>query len=190
MPAPRVAVITVSTRASAGQYADTAGPALAAGLADAGLAVTGVAVVPDQPEGIRDDESAWAGSPVALAIRAAIAEGAEVVVTCGGTGLAPQDRTPESTRTIIDLELPGIAEALRAGGVASGVATAMLSRGVAGVASAGSGHLPANSKTGVVVVNVAGSRGAATDAARILGPVLRHAVSQLRGEQHQAGISG
>ena len=72
------------------------------------------------------------GDPVGEAIRAAVDAGARVVLTTGGTGLTPTDRTPEVTRPLLDAEMPGIAEAIRAYGVSKGVPTAMLSRGLAG----------------------------------------------------------
>src|SRR3954466_15762846 len=90
----------------------------------------------------------------------------------GGTGLTPTDRTPEVTRSLLDREVPGIAEAIRAHGVARGVPTAMLSRGVAGVAG------PA------LVVNLPGSSGGVRDGLEVVVPVLRHAVEQIVGSDH------
>ena len=99
----RALAITVSNRASAGVYEDKSGPVLAGLLATAGCAVDGPVVVPD-------------GEPVEAALRDAIAAGYQVVVTTGGTGLTPGDRTPEMTRNVIDREIPGIAESIRAAG--------------------------------------------------------------------------
>lgn len=155
----RALVITVSTRAAAGTYDDRSGPLLADGLRGAGFEVDGPTVVPD-------------GSPVEDALRAAIATGYDVVVTTGGTGLAPDDETPERTRRVIEAEVPGIAEALRAYGAAHGVPTAVLSRGIAGRAAA------------TLVVNLAGSTGAVRDGLEVLTPLLPHAVTQLRGGDH------
>ncbi|WP_309134988.1 MogA/MoaB family molybdenum cofactor biosynthesis protein [Cellulomonas sp.] len=155
----RAVVVTASDRAAAGVYADRSGPVLVDALRELGFAVDDAVVVPD-------------GEPVEAALRAAVAEGAALVVTSGGTGLGPRDRTPEATRAVLEREVPGIAEALRADGVARGVPAAMLSRGLAGVAGR------------TLVVNVAGSTGAARDAAALLGPVLVHAVRQLRGADH------
>ena len=88
------------------------------------------------------------------------------------TGLTPTDRTPEATRPLLDREVPGLAEAIRAHGAAKGVPTAVLSRGIAGVA----GHC--------LVVNLPGSRGGVKDGLAVLEPVLRHAVEQVVGSDH------
>lgn len=155
----RAAVVVASTRAAGGVYDDRAGPVLVEGLRAVGFAVGDPVVVPD-------------GHAVGDALRAALDERVDVVLTSGGTGLNPTDTTPEQTLPLLDREVPGLAEALRRAGQAAGVATAVLSRGVAGVAGS------------TLVVNVAGSPGACRDAVAVLGPVLGHAVSQLRGGDH------
>ena len=99
----RALAVTVSNRAAAGVYEDRSGPVLAMLLAEAGCAVDGPLVVPD-------------GTPVEAALREAIVAGYHVVVTTGGTGLTPNDLTPEMTRRVLDREVPGIAEAIRAAG--------------------------------------------------------------------------
>jgi molybdenum cofactor synthesis domain-containing protein len=152
-------VVVASNRASAGVYEDTTGPLLTAFLTDLGFAVGEPAVVPD-------------GNPVGAAIRGFVEAGARVVLTTGGTGLTPTDRTPEATRPLLDREVPGIAEAIRAAGVAKGVPTAMLSRGLAGLVG------------DCLVVNLPGSRGGVKDAIEVLRPVLEHAVEQSVGSDH------
>ena len=162
----RALAVTASNRAAAGVYADRSGPVLARLLAEAGCTVDGPLVVPD-------------GAPVEVALREAISAGYHVVVTTGGTGLTPGDLTPEMTRRVLDREIPGIAEAIRAAGVASGVPAAMLSRGVAGLAN------------GVLIVNLAGSTGGVRDGMAVLAPVLRHAVDQAHGGDHpRPGAAG
>jgi molybdenum cofactor synthesis domain-containing protein len=161
----RALVITASNRAAAGVYEDKSGPVLAGLLAEAGCTVDGPRVVPD-------------GDPVEAALRDALAAGYDVVVTTGGTGLTPGDLTPEMTRRVIEREVPGIAEALRAAGAAAGVAAAILSRGVAGVAGR------------TLIVNLPGSAGGVRDGMAVLAPVLGHAVSQINGGDHPRPDSG
>jgi molybdenum cofactor synthesis domain-containing protein len=158
----RALVITASNRAAAGVYADRGGPILAEGLRELGFEVDGPQVVPD-------------GDPVEQALRAAVAAGYDVVLTTGGTGLSPSDRTPEATLAVLDRQVPGIAEAVRAQGISAGVATAALSRGLAGLAG------------GTLVVNLPGSPGGCRDGMAVLGDVLPHAVDQLRGTDHRPG---
>jgi len=161
-PAPHglpATVVVASNRAAAGVYDDTTGPLIVDALADLGFAVTGPVVRPD-------------GEPVGEAVREAAAAGARVVLTTGGTGLTPTDRTPEVTRALLDAEVPGIAEAIRAAGVAKGVPTAVLSRGLAGLVGR------------CLVVNLPGSRGGVKDALEVLRPVLVHAAEQVVGSDH------
>ena len=158
MPVIRARVIVASNRASAGAYEDTSGPFIAEALARLGCEVGAPVVVPD-------------GDPVGAALRGAVADGVDVVVTSGGTGVNPTDRTPEATRAVLEYEIPGIAEAIRGYG-APKVPTAILSRGVAGVAGR------------TLIVNLPGSRGGAKDGMAVLGPILAHTVDQLRGGDH------
>lgn len=153
------AVVVASNRAAAGVYVDETGPLIVAALRADGWEVEDAAVVPD-------------GEPVGEAIRTAIAAGARLVLTTGGTGLTPTDRTPEVTRALLEVEVPGIAEAIRAHGLAKGVPTAMLSRGLAGISG------------DALVVNLPGSKGGVKDGLAVVVPVLRHAVEQIKGSDH------
>lgn len=159
-PTGTALVITVSTRAHAGVYADESGPMIATGLADAGFVVDGPQIVPD-------------GKAVGWALRDAVDHGYDVIITTGGTGLAPTDATPEQTRPLLDKEIPHLAAAIAQHGVAVGVPSAVLSRGLAGVAGRS------------LVVNLPGSTGGARDGMAVLGPVLAHAVTQLHGNDHE-----
>ena len=155
----RAEVVVASNRAAAGVYADETGPLMVDFLQGLGFVVDRPVVVPD-------------GDPVGEAILAAAEGGARLVLTTGGTGLTPTDQTPEQTRRVIDREVPGIAESIRAAGVAKGIPTAALSRGLAGVAGT------------CLVVNLPGSRGGVKDGLDVLGPILVHAVEQVVGSDH------
>ena len=155
------AVVTISTKGAVGKRIDESGPAIRAALEAAGIKVVHTKLVAD---GV---------TPVGNAIREA-SQKANVVVTSGGTGLSPNDMTPEATRRVIDREVPGIAEALRAHSLTK-TPHGMLSRGVAGTIGA------------TLIVNLPGSPTAALESLQVLIPVLAHAVELLAGESGEGG---
>ena len=162
MTAVRAGVITVSTRGAAGERVDESGPAMKDALIAAGHTVVSAQLVPDDV------------AKIANAILDAVRGGANVVLTSGGTGLSPNDVTPEATRRVIDREVPGIAEALRARSLAK-TPHGMLSRGVAGAIGA------------TLVVNLPGSPRAVRESLEVLLPVLPHAIELLGGESGETG---
>jgi molybdenum cofactor synthesis domain-containing protein len=152
-----VAVITVSTRCAAGEREDGSGPALCS-LVEKNIGrVVHYSVVSDDGPAIRDELK-----------RVCDEVGADVAFTLGGTGLAPSDVTPESTRTVIEREVPGIAETIRARSLEK-TSRAMLSRGVAGV------------RGQTLIVNMPGSVKAVSESFHIVMPVLDHAVELIHG---------
>lgn len=154
-------IIVASNRAADGVYADRAGPIIADWLARRSFEVPEPLVVPD-------------GEPVATALRGCLDEQVGVVLTTGGTGVSPTDRTPEATAPVLDYELPGVADAVRDAGKDK-VATALLSRGLSGVAGR------------TLVVNLPGSTGGVRDGLAVLDGILDHALHQLAGGDHAPG---
>lgn len=158
----RAAVITASTKGAKGERVDESGPAMAEALRASGAEVISTDLVPD-------DVDRLVG-----AMRAAIRAGANVVLTTGGTGLSPNDVTPEATRRVIDREIPGIAEAIRARSLQK-TAHGMLSRAIAGAAGP------------VLIVNLPGSPKAVRESLEVILPALPHAIELLAGESGEAG---
>jgi molybdenum cofactor synthesis domain-containing protein len=160
----RAVVVVASNRAAAGVYADRTGPVIVSWLCERGYQTPDPVVVPD-------------GSPVRDAVAAAVADAVDVVLTTGGTGISPTDRTPEATEPLLDRRLPGLADAIRSAGLPR-VPTAVLSRGLAGVAGR------------TLVVNLPGSTGGVRDGLEVLDGVLEHAIEQLHGADHVGSGTG
>jgi molybdopterin adenylyltransferase len=156
----RIGILTISDRSARGERVDASGPALAAEVEAQGWQVTRQGLVPDEQVAIRDELIAWAD-----------AEEVDVILTTGGTGFGPRDKTPEATRSVIERPAPGLAEAMR---LASLQVTphAMLSRAVAGI----------HRRT--LIVNLPGSPKGAVENLQVILPVLPHAVELLRESPH------
>ncbi|WP_419817261.1 MogA/MoaB family molybdenum cofactor biosynthesis protein [Glaciibacter flavus] len=159
----RAVVITVSDRSARGRRADVSGPRAVDLLRAAGWTADEPRVVPDGEASVRE------------ALSAALADGARLIVTSGGTGIAPRDETPEGTRPLLVRELPGIAEELRRRG-AETVPTAVLSRGLAGIAAGSAGE--------ALVVNLPGSVDAVEEGTAVMLPLAAHVIDQLDGRDH------
>ncbi|MFC4137546.1 MULTISPECIES: molybdenum cofactor biosynthesis protein B [unclassified Microbacterium] len=155
----QAAVITVSDRSAAGLRPDGSGPVAVEALRAAGFACDDARVVPDGADAVE------------AALRAAIADGFRLIVTSGGTGVAPRDATPEGTARVLERELPGIPEELRRVGAAQ-KPVALLTRGLAGVAG------------GALIVNLPGSPGGVRDGMPVILSVAAHVIAQLDGSDH------
>lgn len=159
----RGAVITVSDRCFKGVREDRSGPLAVALLAEHGVVVDGVTVVPDEIPEVRK------------AINEAVAGGARVVLTTGGTGVTPRDTTPEATIALLEVRLLGLEDQVRAHGLTK-TPLAGLSRGLVGVTS--------RDADGALVVNAPGSRGGVQDTVEVIGPLVPHVLEQLGGGDH------
>ncbi len=156
-------VITVSDSRSTGEHEDTVGPMLTGKLENLGAEISPVRIVPDEQDSIAD------------AIRElADVDGIDLIITTGGTGLAPRDVTPEATRRVISREIPGFAEFMRSEGGRQ-TPFAYVSRGVAGIRGSS------------LIVNLPGSERGADHSLKILLPIIPHALETIRGEAHECG---
>ena len=151
--------MVASTRAAAGVYTDRSGPLVVDWLVQRGFEVPAAVVVTD-------------GVAVADALRAALSDRVDVIITSGGTGISPSDATPQATVELLDYQIPGLADAIRRSGLPA-VPTSILSRGVCGVAGR------------TLVVNLPGSTGGVREGLAVLDGVLDHALDQLAGGDHR-----
>lgn len=157
-------VVTISDRVADGAREDLSGPLAVELLSAAGHRVTASTV----PDGADEVEGV---------LRAALAAGAQLVVTTGGTGLSPRDRTPEGTAPVLDREVPGLAELLRAHG-AQHTPFAAISRGLFGIVDASAGS------PGALVVNLPGSAKGVQQGLEVLLPLVDHVLDQIAGGDH------
>ena len=153
----RLAILTISDAGSRGERADASGDAVSEIMADLGYGQVERAMVPDEADRIGATLIEWCDSGRV-----------DVVLTTGGTGLSPRDVTPEATRAVLDLEIPGIPEAIRVG-TAVHTRMAMLSRAAAGL------------RAGCLVVNLPGSPAGVREALEVVGPVIGHAIDIASG---------
>jgi molybdenum cofactor synthesis domain-containing protein len=156
----RVHLITLSDRASRGEYQDQSTPMLTGWLQGQGVKAVTASLMPDDPAALEAD------------LRQAVASGTPLVLTCGGTGFGPRDTTPEATRCVLEREAPGICELIRAKG---GHPLAFASRAVCGIAK------------NTVILNLSGRPAAALEQIQLAWPLLSHAVAVLRREGSAGG---
>jgi len=162
----KAGVLTLSDRASKGEYEDLSGPAIVACLdARAEFDVTWdrIEILPDEKVTIAKVLRNWSDEG-----------GLDLILTTGGTGPAPRDRTPEATRTVLDLEIPGIPEALRAA-VRDQVPTAALTRGIAGI------------RGQTLIINLPGSPKAVRESMEVLFGFLKHLLEKIKGDPSECG---
>ena len=152
----RAGILTVSDKGARGERVDTSGPAIREMLEAAGAEVVRTLLVPDEPEEIRAVLIAWSD------------EGLDLVLTTGGTGFSPRDRTPEATKSVLERETPGISEAIRAAGRLK-TPKAMLSRAAAGI------------RGGTLIINLPGSERSVRESLAAVIEVLPHGIEILKG---------
>lgn len=153
----RALVVVVDDRVAQGEQEDNIGPLVTELLEEAGFIVDGTVAVAGETVDIRN------------ALNTAVIGGVDVVITVGGTGVSPRDVTPDATAGVLDRPIPGIAEALRASGLAAGAVDAGVSRGLVGVSGS------------TLVVNLSGSRASVRDGMATLTPLVAHVIEQLSG---------
>lgn len=161
----KAGVLTISDKGSRGEREDLSGKLLIEILSSAGFEVSHYRIVPDEYEDILVTLIDWADR-----------EGLDLILTTGGTGLSPRDVTPEATRAAIEREVPGIAEAIRIGGLKY-TPHAMLSRGLAGV------------RKETLIINLPGSPKAVEEAWEIIAPILKHAIEKVKGSEVECARS-
>lgn len=161
MTSLRAVVITVSDRSASGEREDRGGPRAVQLLEAAGIEIAGLEIVPDGADSVE------------AALRRALATGARLIVTTGGTGVGPRDQTPEGTERVVTRSLPGIAEELRRVGLTD-TPLSVISRGIAGVVD----------PEGALIVNLPGSPRAVSSGIPVIVSVATHVVDQVRGGDH------
>jgi len=159
----RCGVLTLSDKGSRGEREDTSGPLLQTLLQARGYEIAATAIIPDQQALIEQTLIQWVDE-----------QGLDLIVTTGGTGVSPSDRTPEATRAVIDREIPGLAEAMRQASLQKTI-QAVWSRGIAGI------------RKGCLIVNVPGSRKAAGENLETILPALGHGLAKLTGDESDCG---
>jgi molybdopterin adenylyltransferase len=163
VPPYRCGVLTLSDKGSRGEREDTSGPRIQEMLRDAGYVIALSGILPDRQNLIEQTLVAWADE-----------QRLDLIVTTGGTGVSPRDRTPEATRAVIEREVPGLGEAMRAASLQKTI-QAVWSRGIAGI------------RKGCLILNLPGSRKAAEENLAAVLPALAHGLEKLQGGQADCG---
>lgn len=162
----RVGILTLSDKGSRGERVDTSGPAIAQALGSERYEIAKTAIIPDEAAVIAETLKNWVDR-----------EGLALILTTGGTGVSPRDVTPQATRTMLDYEIPGMAEAMRTASLAK-TPNAMLSRAVAGVRCA------------TLIINLPGSPKGARENLEAVLPALPHALEKIAGDPSDCAVPG